>query len=335
MKTAFIIGVSGQIGSYLAHRLQKQGYQVIGWTQQSLDSKRTHYPIEGAELPRDVESVDQKTLPDVLTEYQPDEVYCFYTPQRAFSYQEPLFTNFNARSGIVSILESIRDTKPDIKLCIASSNSITAGLSEAQCKTAAMPSSQYRLLSVYDQWALSHYRNYHSQNVFSSILMNPISPHQQPDLLARKITAAVVQIKLKIKHSIHLGNLEQRYIWAHPKDYASALQYTVQQQDPNDYLITVGESHTVREFVETAFDYFGIDWEAHVVEDRNLFHPLQVQQFTSGSTNPLRKLQWTSTVSFRDMIYTMIDADFQSEVRRSTSLFPFVNRFRGATANLY
>lgn len=335
MKTAFIIGISGQIGSYLAHRLRKQDYRVIEWTQESINSKHTHYPTEGKELPRDVESVDQKTLPDVLTEYQPDEVYYFYTPERAFSHQEPCFTTFNARLSIVRILESIRHTNPEIKLCIASSNSVTASLSEAQCRTATMPSSQYRLLSVYDQWALSHYRNDHGQPIFSGILMNPISPHQQPDLLARKITTAVAQIQLKLKHSIHLGNLDQRYIWAHPKDYASALQHTVQQQNPNDYLFTVGESHTVREFVETAFDYFGIDWQAHVVEDRNLFHPLQVQQFTSGSTNPLRKLQWTSTVSFRDMIYAMIDADFQSEVRRSASLFPFVNRFRGATANLY
>lgn len=313
MPTALITGITGQDGSYLAELLLSKGYRVVGVARRS--STVTYERIE--HLLDDITVVqgdlhDQGSLLALLEEYKPIEVYNLaaqsFVPT---SWNQPALTGEITALGVTRILEAIRFVNPKIRFYQASSSEMFGKVVEVpQCETTPFyPRSPYGVAKVYGHWIAVNYRE--SFNIFacSGILFNHESPRRGLEFVTRKISDGVARIKHGRAKELRLGNLEAQRDWGFAGDYVEAMWRMLQQDRPDTYVVGMGETHSVREFCEIAFEHVGLDYNDYVVQDERFYRPAEVDLLISNPSKARSVLGWEPMVTFKELIVKMVDAD--------------------------
>jgi GDPmannose 4,6-dehydratase len=321
-KTALITGINGQDGSYLAELLLSKGYRVTGIvrrssteTQQRIEHIRSKIEIYQADL------LDQSSLAKVLADVQPDEVYNLaamsFVPT---SWQQPVLTAEFTAVGVTRMLEALRQSCPTAKFYQASSSEMYGKVLEVPQSenTPFYPRSPYGVAKAYGHYITVNYRESYSLFACSGILFNHESPRRGLEFVTRKITDAVAKIKLGLQSELRLGNLDARRDWGFAGDYVRAMWLMLQQDTADDFVIGTGETHTVREFVEIAFNHVGLDHQKYVVVDPKFYRPAEVDLLLGDPTKAIKTLGWKPDVSFNQLVTMMVDADLQLHAKENT-----------------
>lgn len=315
MPTALISGITGQDGSYLAEFLLAKGYRVLGMVRRS--STVTFGRIE--HIQDKIEIVqgdlhDQGSLVAIMEEYKPDEVYNLaaqsFVPT---SWNQPVLTGEVTALGVARMLEAIRLAHPEARFYQASSSEMFGKVREVPQKetTPFYPRSPYGVAKVYGHWITVNYRESHDIFACSGILFNHESPRRGLEFVTRKITHGVARIKLGLADELRLGNLEARRDWGFAGDYVEAMWLMLQQDEPDDYVVCTGETHSVREFCEAAFGHVGLDYRDYVVQDPRFYRPAEVDLLVGDPTRAREKLGWKPRVSLEELVQMMVDADLR------------------------
>ena len=312
-KRALITGITGQDGSYLAGFLLEKGYEVYGIVRRSstLNFERISHIQEKIHL-ISADLMDQNSLIRALREAEPDEVYNLaaqsFVPT---SWEQPVFTGEVTALGVTRLLEAIRLVNPKIRFYQASSSEMFGKAQEVPQKetTPFYPRSPYGVAKLYGHWITVNYRESYGLFACSGILFNHESPRRGLEFVTRKITDGVARIKLGLSNELRLGNLEARRDWGFAGDYVRAMWLMLQQPEPDDYIVASGTTHSVKEFVEMAFSYVGLDWRKYVVVDQKLIRPAEVDLLQGDATKARQRLGWEPLVSFEELVKMMVDAD--------------------------
>jgi GDPmannose 4,6-dehydratase len=312
-KTALITGVTGQDGSYLAELLIDQGYRVCGVVRRSssenfqrIEHLRSQIELIQADL------LDQTSLARALAECRPDEVYNLaamsFVPT---SWQQPVLTAEFTALGVTRLLDALRQVCPHARFYQASSSEMFGKVRETPQRetTPFYPRSPYGVAKVYGHHLTVNYRESYGLFACSGILFNHESPRRGLEFVTRKITHGVARIKLGLAHELRLGNLQAKRDWGFAGDYVRAMWLMLQQAQPNDYVVGTGETHTVEEFVQIAFDHAGLEWRAHVVVDPAFYRPAEVDLLLADPGKAQRQLSWWPQVGFEKLVRMMVDAD--------------------------
>ncbi len=315
MPTALITGITGQDGSYLAELLLSKGYRVIGVARRS--STVTNERIE--HLLDDITVVqgdlhDQGSLLALLEEYEPTEVYNLaaqsFVPT---SWNQPALTGEITALGVTRMLEAIRFVNPKIRFYQASSSEMFGKVVEVpQCETTAFyPRSPYGVAKVYGHWITVNYRESFNMFASSGILFNHESPRRGLEFVTRKISHGVARIKLGFAKELRLGNLESQRDWGFAGDYVEAMWRMLQHDKPDNFVVGMGETHSVREFCEIAFSHVGLDYNDYVVQDERFYRPAEVDLLISDPSKARSVLGWEPAVGFRELVTMMVDSDLK------------------------
>jgi GDPmannose 4,6-dehydratase len=316
MKRALITGVTGQDGSHLAEWLLGKGYEVHGIVRRSSTEnfERIAHLAERIDL-HQADLLDQLSLIDVLRTVDPHEVYNLaamsFVPT---SWKQPVLTGEFTAIGVTRMLEAIRLLNPKgIRFYQASSSEMFGKVQETPQResTPFYPRSPYGVAKVYGHWITVNYRESYEMFCCSGILFNHEGPRRGREFVTRKVTDAAARIKLGLQDELRLGNLEARRDWGYAGDYVKAMWLMLQQKRPDDYVVATGESHTVRQLVEVAFDYLELDWRKYVIQDPLLTRPAEVESLIGDATKAQRVLGWKPDVSFLELIRLMVDADLE------------------------
>jgi len=316
MKKALITGVTGQDGSYLAEFLLEKDYKVIGMVRRTSTinfDRITH-------LQDDIELVygdllDQVSLIAILQEHRPDEVYNLaaqsFVPT---SFEQPVLTGEFTGLGVTRVLDAIRLVGKNIKFYQASSSEMFGKVVEVPQneKTPFYPRSPYGVAKVYGHYITVNYRESYGLFACSGILFNHGSPRRGLEFVERKVAHGAARIKLGLADELRLGNLEAQRDWGYAGDYVEAIWLMLQQNEPEDYVVGTGETHSVRELCEVAFGYLGIDYRDYVVSDPKFYRPAEVDQLVADPRKARRKLGWEPTISFEELVKMMVDADMKT-----------------------
>jgi len=320
-KKAFITGITGQDGSYLAEFLLAKGYEVHGLIRRSssFNTGRIdhlyHDPHEaGVPLYLHYGDVTDGTgLRETLTRVQPDEVYHLAAQSHVrVSFDQPVYTVTTDALGTIMLLEALRDTKPEARFYQASSSEMFGSAPEVPQNenTPFHPRSPYGCAKVFSFWQTVNYRESYGMFCCNGILFNHESPRRGETFVTRKITRAATRIKEGLQEKLFLGNLEARRDWGFAGDYVEAMWLMMQQDEPDDYVIATGETHSVKEFLELAFGRLDLDWRDHVATDPRYFRPAEVDILQGDASKARRKLGWQPKVSFEELVGMMIEADW-------------------------
>ncbi len=312
-KTALITGITGQDGSYLAEFLLEKGYRVFGMVRRSstenferIEHIRHRVTLIQADL------LDQMSLISAMSESQPDEIYNLaaqsFVPT---SWTKPVLTAEFTALGVTRMLEALRLVKRDTKFYQASSSEMFGKVKEIpQSETTPFhPRSPYGVAKAYGHFITVNYRESYDLFACSGILFNHESPRRGLEFVTRKISHSVARIKLGVQNELALGNLEAKRDWGYALDYVKMMWMMLQQDEPDDYVIASGESHSVREFVEVAFDHAGLNWKDHVKIDPHLVRPAEVDMLIGNPAKAREKLGWQPKISFRELVEMMVDND--------------------------
>ena len=315
MPRALITGITGQDGSYLAEFLLEKGYEVIGMIRRTSTvnfSRIQHIQDKITLVSGDL--LDQGSLINILQKYQPDEVYNLaaqsFVPT---SWEQPVFTGEVTALGVTRILEAIRAVDKDIRFYQASSSEMFGKVREVPQNedTPFYPRSPYGVAKVYGHWITVNYRESYGLHATSGILFNHTSPRRGLEFVLRKITYHVAKIKLGLTDKLSLGNLDAKRDIGFAGDYVRAMWMMLQQPEPDNYVIATGETHSVREMCEEAFGYVDLDWRDYVVQDPRFMRPAEVDLLVGDYSKARRVLGWEPTVSFRELVRMMVDADLE------------------------
>lgn len=313
MKRALITGITGQDGSYLAEFLLSKGYKVSGLVRRSSTQnlQRIEHVLDKVELVSG-ELLDFGSLIRAIETTEPNEVYNLAAQSFVQeSWQQPIFTGECTALGVARILEAIRMVNPKIRFYQASSSEMfgkVQAIPQTE-KTPFYPRSPYGVAKLYGHWITVNYRESYGMFACSGILFNHESPRRGLEFVTRKITNGVARIKLGLQDKLPLGNLEAKRDWGFAGDYVRAMWLMLQQNEPGDYVVASGEAHSVREFVEIAFDYVGLDWKKYVAIDPKFFRPAEVDFLLGDSTKARTNLGWQPEVTFDGLVRMMVDAD--------------------------
>lgn len=312
-KTALITGITGQDGSYLAELLLEKGYNVVGMVRRTstinldrIDRIQNQLHIVQGDL------IDLISLVDILRQYQPDEVYNLaaqsFVPT---SWQQPILTGEVTALGVTRMLDAIRLVNPEIRFYQASSSEMFGKVQDVPQKetTPFYPRSPYGVAKVYGHWITVNYRESYNMHASSGILFNHEGPRRGLEFVTRKISHGVARIKLGLSHDLRLGNLEAKRDWGYAKDYVYAMWLMLQQDEPDDYVIATGETHTVRRFCELAFGHADLNYADYVVEDQAFYRPAEVDLLIGDPSKAQATLGWERETSFEEMVQMMVDAD--------------------------
>jgi GDPmannose 4,6-dehydratase len=316
MKKALITGITGQDGSYLAELLLGKGYQVHGIVRRSstenferIGHLTGHITLHQADL------LDQMSLTEVLRDVHPNEVYNLaaqsFVPT---SWKQPVLTAEFTATGATRVLEAVRHTDPkNIRFYQASSSEMFGKVQEVPQKesTPFYPRSPYCVAKAYGHWITVNYRESYGMYCVSGILFNHESERRGKEFVTRKVTDGAARIKVGLTKELRLGNLASKRDWGFAGDYVRAMWLMLQQDEPDDYVIATGETHSVQELVEVAFDAVGLDWKKYVVEDPALIRPAEVDLLIGDPSKARRQLGWVPQVSFEELIRRMVFADLQ------------------------
>ncbi|HEV8401207.1 MAG TPA: GDP-mannose 4,6-dehydratase [Gemmatimonadales bacterium] len=314
-KTALITGVTGQDGSYLAELLLDKGYDVIGVVRRtSHDSyERIGHLLDRLQVVA-ADLLDQHSLTMVIRDAQPDEVYNLaaqsFVPT---SWSQPVLTGEFTALGVTRLLEAIRLAHPTARFYQASSSEMFGKATETPQRetTPFYPRSPYGVAKVYGHWITVNYRESYGLHAVSGILFNHESPRRGLEFVTRKVTDAVARIKRGKLNELRLGNLEARRDWGFAGDYVDAMWRMLQQDEPRDYVIGTGETHSVRELCEVAFGHVGLDWRKYVKVDPKFVRPAEVDQLLADAGQARRDLGWAPRVTFEELVQMMVDADLE------------------------
>jgi GDPmannose 4,6-dehydratase len=315
MKKALVTGITGQDGSYLAEFLLEKGYEVFGLKRRTSTvtfERIKHIQDKITMVSADMH--DQSSLLNIIKRIEPDEVYNIaaqsFVPT---SWDQPILTGEVTALGVTRILEAIHTINPQIRFYQASSSEMfgkVQGVPQNE-KTPFYPRSPYGVAKLYGHWITVNYRESYNMFCCSGILFNHESPKRGLEFVTRKITNAAAKIKLGLENELRLGNLDAKRDWGYAGDYVRAMWLMLQQDEPDDYVIATGETHSVREFAELAFNYVGLNWEDYVLEDEKFYRPAEVHQLVGDASKGRKKLGWEPTVSFQNLIEMMVEADLE------------------------
>jgi len=326
-KRALITGITGQDGSFLSEFLLDKGYEVHGIIRRSssLNTSRIDHLYQDPHLPNTRlflhygDLTDGSTLRRILEISQPDEVYNLGAQSHVrVSFDEPQYTVDTVALGTLRLLEAIREyqqrTGTQVRFYQAGSSEMYGLVQEIPQseKTPFYPRSPYACAKVYAHWQTVNYREAYNLFACNGILFNHESERRGETFVTRKITRAIANIVHKKQHKLYLGNLEARRDWGYAKDYVQAMWLMLQQPEPDDYVIATGETHSVREFLETAFGYVNLRWEDYVAIDPRYFRPTEVELLIGDASKAKQKLGWTPKVSFAELVKIMVDADLRA-----------------------
>lgn len=316
MPTALVTGITGQDGSYLAELLLEKGYTVIGMERRSSTltfGRIKHIQDKITIVQGDLH--DQSSLTILIEEFKPDEVYNLaaqsFVPT---SWNQPVLTGEVTGLGVTRLLEAIRLVDPKLRFYQASSSEMFGKVLEVPQResTPFYPRSPYGAAKVYGHWITVNYRE--SYNIFavSGILFNHESPRRGLEFVTRKITNAVAQIKLGLVEDLRLGNLEARRDWGYAGDYVNAMWMMLQTDQPDNFVVGTGETHSVREFCELAFGSVDLDYKKYVVQDDRFYRPAEVDLLISDPSKVKKELGWEPAVDFEGLVQMMVTADMQT-----------------------
>jgi len=314
-KRALVTGITGQDGSYLAELLLEKGYEVIGMVRRTSTvnfERIDHIQDRVTLVPGDL--LDQTSMIDIMKEYKPDEIYNLaaqsFVPT---SWKQPVFTGNCTAMGVTRVLEAMRNAVPEARFYQASSSEMFGKVHEVPQRetTPFYPRSPYGVAKVYGHWITVNYRESYDLYACSGILFNHESPRRGLEFVTRKVSHGVARIKLGLAGELRLGNLEARRDWGFAGDYVQAMWLMLQQDSPDDYVVGTGETHSVRELCQVAFDHVGLDWEKHVVADRQFYRPAEVDLLVSDPSKARQNLGWEPGVSFEGLVRMMVDADLK------------------------
>jgi len=314
-KKALITGITGQDGSYLAELLLEKGYDVYGMVRRSstenferIDHLTDRITLIQADL------LDPTSLVEALEVAQPAEVYNLgaqsFVPT---SWKQPVLTAEFTAVGVTRLLEAIRRVDPDIRFYQASSSEMFGKVREVPQneETPFYPRSPYGVAKVYGHFITVNYRESYGLFAVSGILFNHESPRRGLEFVTRKISDGVARIKLGLADELRLGNLDAKRDWGYAGDYVEAMWLMLQADEPEDYVVATGKEHSVREFVEIAFDHIGLDLDQHVVIDAEFLRPAEVDHLVGDARKARERLGWEPRVSFRELAELMVDADVE------------------------
>lgn len=317
-RKALITGITGQDGSYLAEFLLEQGYQVFGMVRRSstvnFDRIAHLQDLDAMEIIQG-DLLDQMSLIDILREYRPDEVYNLaaqsFVPT---SWRQPVLTGEFTALGVTRVLDAIRIVNPEIRFYQASSSEMFGKVVEVPQResTPFYPRSPYGVAKVYGHWITVNYRESYNLYACSGILFNHESPRRGLEFVTHKVTHAAARIKLGLQKEVRLGNLDARRDWGYAGDYVRAMWLMLQQEEAEDYVVASGETHSVRELCEIAFNCVGLHWEDYVVVDKKFYRPAEVDLLIGDSTKARTRLGWNPTVNFQGLVEMMVEADMQA-----------------------
>lgn len=312
-KSALITGITGQDGSYLAELLLDKGYEVFGMLRRTSTvnfERIAHLQDKLNFVSGDL--LDGFSVLSVLKESRPSEVYNLAAQSFVqTSFTQPVLTGEITGLGVTRLLEAIRQINPEIRLYQASSSEMFGKVQEVPQteKTPLYPRSPYGAAKVYAHQMTVNYRESYGLHATSGILFNHESPRRGMEFVTRKITHAVAKIKLGLASEVRLGNLEAKRDWGFALDYVDAMWRMLQQDEPTDYVICTGQTHSVREFCQLAFDHVGLDYQDFVVIDEAFMRPAEVDLLVGDASKAKVNLDWEPRTSFEDLIALMVDAD--------------------------
>jgi GDPmannose 4,6-dehydratase len=317
MKKALITGITGQDGSYLAELLLEKGYAVHGIVRRvALEHPQArmwrirhllnHINLHSA-------SIDSyASIFNIISEIKPDE--CYHLAAQSFvsySFEDEFSTINTNMNGTHYVLSAIKRQAPECKFYFAASSEMFGNVNETPQNedTPFRPRSPYGISKLAGFELTRNYREAYGLFALSGILFNHESPRRGGEFVTRKITSAAAKIKLGIDNQISLGNLDARRDWGHARDYVKAMWLMLQQKEPEDFVIGTGQTRSVRDFLETAFNYAGLSYHDHLVIDDKLYRPSEVNVLQGDASKAHHKLQWFPETSFEDLIREMVDSD--------------------------
>ena len=313
MKTALITGITGQDGSYLAELLLGKGYRVVGMVRRSSSEKfeRIEHIRDRVDI-RQADLLDQLSLITLIGAAQPDEVYNLaamsFVPT---SWEQPVLTAEFTGTGVLRVLEAARLVNPKTRFYQASSSEMFGKVREVpQTETTPFhPRSPYGSAKAYGHFVTINYRERYGMFAVSGICFNHESPRRGLEFVTRKITDGAARIKVTGGGKLALGNLDAKRDWGFAGDYVRAMWLMLQADEPDDYVIATGQTHSVREFCQAAFAHAGLNWEDHVVVDPAFIRKSEVELLVGDPTKARQKLGWEPEVDFRGLAEMMVDAD--------------------------
>jgi GDPmannose 4,6-dehydratase len=315
MKTALITGITGQDGPYLAELLLEKGYRVVGMQRRTSTETvgRVAHLLDQIELVQG-DLLDQLSLIDLMQRYQPDEVYNLaaqsFVPT---SWQQPVLTGEFTAIGVTRVLEAIRLCKPDARFYQASSSEMFGKVQAVPQNesTPFYPRSPYGISKLYGHWIAINYRESYNLFACSGILFNHESPRRGIEFVTRKISNGVARIKLGFADRLALGNLQAERDWGYAPDYVKAMWMMLQQDQPDDFVVASGRTHSVQRFCELAFDAVGLNWQDYVQVDERYLRPAEVDLLVGDASKARAQLGWQPSVTFEQMVEIMVDADIK------------------------
>jgi GDPmannose 4,6-dehydratase len=315
MPTAIITGITGQDGSYLAELLLSKGYKVVGMARRAstVNYERIEHLLDNITVVQGDLS-DQGSLIALLEEHKPSEVYNLaaqsFVPT---SWNQPALTGDVTALGVTRILEAIRYVDPKIRYYQASSSEMFGKVLEVPQRetTPFYPRSPYGVAKVYGHFITVNYRESFNMFAVSGILFNHESPRRGLEFVTRKITDGAVRIKLGMAKEVRLGNLESRRDWGFAGDYVDAMWRMLQQDQPDNFVIGTGTTHSVQEFCEIAFGRVDLDYKKHVIVDERYYRPAEVDLLISDPSKAGKVLGWEPQVEFKQLVEMMVDSDLK------------------------
>ena len=314
-RRALITGVTGQDGSYLAEFLLEKGYEVHGMVRRS--STETFQRLQGC---RDAitlhtgDLLDQRSLTDVLRDCEPQEIYNLAAMSFvAASWNQPVLTAEFSGVGATRMLEAMREVVPEARFYQASSSEMFGQVLEVpQTETTPFyPRSPYGVAKAYGHFITVNYRESYDLFACSGILFNHESERRGLEFVTRKVTHGAASIKLGLADELPLGNLDAERDWGYAKDYVEAMWLMLQQDEPDDYVIATGETHSVRELVDVAFEHVGLDPDNHVKIDPRFLRPAEVEHLIGDASKAHEQLGWKPRTSFAELVAIMVDSDLE------------------------
>jgi len=316
MKTAFITGINGMDGSHLADLLLTRGYKVYGMERRSSNTNDINTKhLEGHITILNGDMTDQNSLLRCLKESNPDEVYNLAAQSFVGeSWNTPEQTSNVTGLGVLRMLEAIREFNPKIKFYQASSSEMFGRMVENPAKetTPFYPRSPYGVSKLYGHWITKNYRESYNMFACSGILFNHESERRGLEFVTRKISDGVAKIKLGLAEHITLGNLDAKRDWGYAPDYVEAMWMMLQQETPEDYVIATGKTHSIREFLDVAFNHVGIsDWSSYIKQDPRFMRPAEVDVLRGDYKKAKDEMEWIPQTNFRQLVSKMVDNDLK------------------------
>lgn len=315
MPTALITGINGQDGSYLAEFLLARNYQVVGWVPDFPDINLDNIKhIQG-----DIQLVrgsllDQDGLDELMLVHQPDEIYHFASPSSpSASWNKVVEVGEAAGLGVARLLEAVRKHVPAARFYQSSSSELFGMPVDVPQdeSTPFHPRNPYGISKLYAHWMVTNYRQRYGLYAAAGILYNHESPRRGNQFVTRKITREAARIKLGLANELALGNLEARRDWGYAGDYIEAIFAILHQDEPEDFVIGTGTTHSVREFCQAAFSYLGLDYQDYVRVDPAFFRPVETQQLVANPSKANIKLGWQPRTTFPELVEMMVEADLR------------------------